>query len=208
MEASPPLISPTTGDFSWLDVQIWSVVDFSRVRSMQSGTGVSAVRFSPDDTRLVTADWDTVTVWNVADGSRAWSRRLSSCEQLGEVMFSPDGSQVVSACNSGLNRILRASDGSLIQEKGNAPPGPGSVSYYDDDHILIGDDTRGARIWAREATGLFAPSCFLTSERPPPSGASPDGKEGPAVLATSPGGRQMYLHGNFENSSWIYEQAP
>jgi WD40 repeat protein len=124
---------------------------------MQTGTGVSAVRFSPDDTHLVTAEWDTVTVWNVADGSRVWSRPLSSCEQLGEVMFSPDGSQVVSACNSGLNRILRASDGSLIQEMGMAPPGPGSVSYYDDDHILIGDDTRGARIWHAKQPGYLPP---------------------------------------------------
>lgn len=200
-------------------VEIWSVPEFRRVRTLAGpfgAWGLSAVRFSPDDTRLLTASAGTLAVWNVANGSLVWSRPLSSDGAAGDAMFSPDGTEVISMSLEGYSaadnghsaiRLWNATNGAPIQQLSapDQPPASASLSYYDDDHILIGDDRRGARIWARGTTGLFAPWCFLTSERPPPSGPIPGGAEGPATVSASRGGRQMYVHGL---GSWLYEQAP
>jgi WD40 repeat protein len=188
-------------------LDIWSIPDFRRVRAIpvSPATWVYSVDFSPDDTRLVLVSVGALSVWNVADGSQVWSRRLDvatvDANYTVDARFSPDGTQVVVA--GGASRVVDASNGALLQK---LEPSQGNVSFYADDHFLIGDDIGGARIWARDdATGLFAPSCLLTSERPPPSGPSPNGMEGPAMVAASPGGQHMYVHGA---GSWIYEQAP
>ncbi|MEO8903139.1 MAG: WD40 repeat domain-containing protein [Polyangiaceae bacterium] len=222
-------------------VDIWSVPDFHRVRRLSLDWATS-VRFSPDDTRLVAVgSWppppgpprsaETITVWNVADGALLWSQPLNTYGGTypgpspaagapggtGDAMFSPNGTEVVSAGMLGntATSVWNATTGALIQElsQSDPPAGSGSLSFYDDDHILIGDDLRGARIWTRGATGLFAPSCFLASEGSangrntettlPPGGPYPGGA-GPAVVAASRGGQHVYLVGR---GVWIYEQA-
>lgn len=120
------------------------------------------------------------------------------CSEVGDVKFSPDGTELVEACLHGSNAILDAASGRLITVLGTASRGVGSVDYYDNDHILIGDDGVGARIWGRDAAGAWSPSCLLSSEVPQWG-----------QVAASPGGRRMFLHVNGgPNSTWLYEQAP
>ncbi|MEO8901177.1 MAG: WD40 repeat domain-containing protein [Polyangiaceae bacterium] len=192
---------------------IWSVPDFHRLRALSLHDkypgGITSVRFSPDDTRLVTAGLGPLAVWNVADGALLWSQPLSTQAGSGEVTFSPNGTEVVCAgvVEYTATTVWNATTGALIQTLSDSHPTgrSGSLSFYDDDHILIADDFRGARIWARGATGLFAPSCFLSSKRNPPGCPPPNGDgTGAAVVTASRGGQHVYLVGK---GAWIYEQA-
>jgi len=199
-----------TSDGRDLTASIWSVPDLDlglvssfKVDDSQYWAVASFVAFSPDDSRLVAVVRDSpvganvLVAFNVADGSRLWSQAVVGCTQVGDVKFSPDGTQIVEACLRGTNGIFDADTGRLITELGTASRGVGSVDYYDDDHILIGDDGVGARIWARNAAGAWSPSCLLTSEVPQWG-----------QVAASPGGRWMFLHVNGgPNATWIYEQA-
>jgi WD40 repeat protein len=198
-----------TANGSDVTVGVWSVPELGLVSSFslhdsEFAAVVSFVAFSPDDSRLVAVtgnapvSGNVVVTSNVADGSRVWSQDRLDCYQVGDVRFSPDGTQIVEGCLSGSNGILDAATGRLITVLGKASRGVGSVDYYDNDHILIGDDGVGARIWARDAAGAWSPSCLLTS-------AVPQWGQ----VAASPGGRWMFLHVNGgANSTWIYEQAP
>lgn len=186
-------------------VEIWSVPEFHRLRAISTNDvwGVFSVRFSLDDTRVVVSRLDSVAMWNVADGSLLWSRHQD--EPTGELTFSPDGTLVVGAGSSAA-RIWNAANGTLVQElRESEYEWNGSLSYYDDDHLLIGDDRKlGARIWKRGPTGVFAPSCVLHSWRGPPGDQTTFG-DGPATVTATRGGTQIYVHGQ---GSWIYEPTP
>ncbi|MEO6599820.1 MAG: hypothetical protein ABIQ16_08120 [Polyangiaceae bacterium] len=142
-----------TANGSDVTVGIWSVPDLRLVSSFSINDGefravASSVAFSPDDSRLVAGTGklgpDVLVAFNVADGSRVWSRDVWSqddlgCSEVGDVKFSPDGTELVEACLHGSNAILDAASGRLITVLGTASRGVGSVDYYDNDHILIGD---------------------------------------------------------------------
>jgi WD40 repeat protein len=186
-------------------VSIWSIPDLRLVRSISvqydEFVGVpSSLAFSPDDSRVAVATKGGVSLWTVADGSRVWSQAGPQpiCDGIGEVKFSPDGTELAKACLDGSNGIINATTGRATPALGTASHGVGSVSYYDDDHILIGDDGVGARIWARDASGVWSPSCLLTSGVP----------QWGQVSAPA-GGLRMYLHVNGgADAAWIFEQAP
>jgi len=192
-----------TADGSNATANIWSVPDLGLVRSIsvrpdQYKRAGSSIAFSPDDSRVATVTGNVVAMWNVADGSPVWSQAIPFCSQVGDVMFSPDGTQLVEACLDGPNGILSATTGRMSPALGTASHGVGSVSYFDDDRILIGDDGFGARIWTRDADGEWSPSCTLTSETPQWG-----------QVTASQGGRRLYVHVNGgANAAWIYEQAP
>jgi WD40 repeat protein len=187
-------------------VNIWSVPDLGLVSTIsvryEQFRGVaSSVAFSPDDSLVAVATNDGVTLWTVADGSRVWSEGgplRMRCEGIGEVKFSPDGTELAKACLDGSNGVLSAETGQFTPAFGTASHGVGSVSYYDNDHLLIGDDGVGARLWARDASGVWSPSCLLTSGVP----------QWGQVSAPA-GGLRMYLHVNGgANAAWLFEQAP
>lgn len=181
---------------------IWSVPDLRLVSSIplqENGEGrpTSAVAFSPDDSRVITVNANVVSLWNVADTTQVWSQPMTACYNIGDVRFSPDGAQLVEACLMGSNSVLSSADGRVTSALGTASFGVGSVSYYDDDHILIGDDGVGARIWARDAAGAWSPSCLLRKEVP---------QWGP--VAASAGGSLMYLHVNGgPEAAWLFAAA-
>lgn len=195
------------------DVATWSVPDLRLVSSFSIKdsqyptvflpAAVSFVAFSPDDSRLVAVTGtsyvraNVVVVSNVADGSQVWSQVILNCTQVGDVKFSPDGTQIAEACMDGPNGILDAATGRLTAVLGTASRGVGSVDFYDNDHVVIGDDGVGARIWGRDVTGAWSPSCLLTS------GVPQWGQ-----VSASAGGRWLFLHVNGgPNATWLYERA-
>jgi len=80
----------------------------------KSGTYASAVTFSHDGTRLVTAGFSSfIDVWRVADWSEALA--IPNDGSVYDVDFAPDDSTFVVSGGS-INRILRSSDGAQLVE--------------------------------------------------------------------------------------------
>ena len=116
--------------------------------------GVSAVAFSPDDRRIVTASEDaTARVWK-SDGTGEPRILQGHTAEVTAASFSPDGGRVVTASRDGTARIwtldgtaepvvLRGGDGALL----------GASFSHDGSRVVTAGADGTARIWRRDGTG-------------------------------------------------------
>ncbi|MDX6581649.1 MAG: hypothetical protein QOI10_833 [Solirubrobacterales bacterium] len=147
-----------------------------RVQEMRDDVGVSAVAFSPDGARLVTASRGrTASVWEIGTGDRLGVLRGHD-RRVRDAAFSPDGAKIVTASADRTARIWSADSGERFL---TVHPGGGvdAVAYSPDGDLIatgsrygpvqLWDSTTGARIRSVDNTGS-SPTFGLAF--------SPDGK--------------------------------
>jgi hypothetical protein len=102
----------------------------------RSGDYLSAVAFSHDGARLVTAgEKSFIQEWRVAD----WSELLAipAVESIYAVDFSADDSRFLTSGSSGTNRILRTSDGVELAEIPNGYPEMNRATYSPNGELIL-----------------------------------------------------------------------
>jgi WD40 repeat protein len=98
-------------------VKLWDVATGEEVRTLRGhSAGVSAVAFSPDGGRLVTAGDHEMRVWDAATGTELMRRE----DPFGveQVSFLPDGDTVVTTCADGIVRVLDLRTGRVLRTLG------------------------------------------------------------------------------------------
>lgn len=104
----------------------------------RSGSYVSALAFSHDGTRLVTAGAQSfIDVWKVADWTALLAIATVPPESIYEVDFSPDDSRFVVSSSSGTNRIRKTSDGSVLAEIPNLYDEMNRASYSPNGQLIL-----------------------------------------------------------------------
>ena len=109
-----------------------------------SGSYVSAVAFSHDGTRLITAGAQSfIDMWNVADWSELLAIPTSSPESIYEVDFSPDDSRFVTSGTSTVNHILKTSDGTPVAQIPNVFSEMIRATYSPNGQLILSDAGAG-----------------------------------------------------------------
>lgn len=108
----------------------------------------STAAFSPDGTRLVSGDYDTIRIWDTASGTCLQVLREHASEVY-SVAFSPDGKRVVSGSHDKTLRIWDAASGVLVS---GPLIGPAtrvfSVAFSPDGRRVVSGSSDGkVRIW-------------------------------------------------------------
>jgi WD40 repeat protein len=143
------------------------------IRTLQVGTKVLAISWSPDGTMLAVGGADgLVEVWT-ADGRRIWSRR----EHRGSVWglsWSKEGSRIVSGASDGTLHVREASNGDGMQRfgRGNgpvfgvqwSPDGRRLACGYGTDQVEILDAQTGERLIGCPGHGRFVEALAWSPE--------------------------------------------
>jgi len=109
-----------------------------------SGSYVSAVTFSHDGTRLITAGAESfIDVWNVANWSEVLTIPTGSPESIYEVDFSPDDSRFVTSGTSGVNQVRKTSDGAELVQIANVFPEMNRATYSPNGQLILSDAGAG-----------------------------------------------------------------
>jgi len=104
----------------------------------RSGAYVSAVAFSHDGTRLITAGAQAfIDVWKVGDWSELLAIPTNPPESIYEVDFSPDDSRFITSGSSGVDRILKTSDGTEATEIQNVFPEMNRATYSPNGQLIV-----------------------------------------------------------------------
>jgi WD40 repeat protein len=111
-------------------------------------TGVAALAFSSDGTRLVTAAEDGARVWDAKDG-RQLARLLSPTPGVFTAAFSPDGERVVTAHLDHAARIWSVRDAKLLHVLSGHSEWVHSAAFSPDgQRVLTTSNDETARIWS------------------------------------------------------------
>jgi WD40 repeat protein len=142
-------------------VELWNVSDRSRALSMSYPGTTFGARFSPDDTLLVIPTFrHFAEVRSAADGSVV-STLDGHESSVYDAMFSPDGSEIVTAGSDGTVRIWDTATGAMLQVLPKRPEQPylNRALWYDPTHLLAGYGDGVLKLWVRGADGMFASDC-------------------------------------------------
>lgn len=137
-------------------VQIWDVATGAELQRMNCGQEVVSAAFSPDFTKVATANDDyRVRIWDVATGAELielnpYTPETIAYYEVKTVVFSPDGSKVA-VCHGGTVQIWDVSSGAEIQKIKDAGE---SVLLFSPDGSKVATTTSNpfankfyARIW-------------------------------------------------------------
>jgi WD40 repeat protein len=109
-------------------VKIWSVSENSLARTL-AATGlleVTSVAFGPAGTNIIAAGYydGSIRLWNTTNG--ALVSTFAKCSgKISSLAFSPNGQHIAIGCGDWITRILRLSDGTILNNGGS-----GSVINY------------------------------------------------------------------------------
>ena len=131
------------------------------VRIIPTGSAVLGVAFSPDGSRIATAEDDaSIRIWSSETG-RLVNTLTGHLRRVTSVAFGPDGHRLLSGSNDSTVRLWDVDAGRQIGGPLSGHVGPVlSVAFSSDGHVLAsaGDDAT-VRLW-----GCRQPKC---SQRPP-----------------------------------------
>jgi Tol biopolymer transport system component len=110
---------------------------------------VTSAAFSPDGTRILTADW-TARIWDAATANEIAILRQQ--EQISSAAFSPDGRYVVTASRFKISRVWDAATGNAIGAlQGHRGENGGAVHSAvfspDSTRIVTASSDETARVW-------------------------------------------------------------
>ncbi len=99
-------------------IKLWQVSDGSLHQTLPGheywgGYGVQDVAFSPDGSTLASAGANTVRLWHIPDGTLLRSVLVAN-QLVYSVAFSPDGSMLASGSLTWSVKLVRVSDGELL----------------------------------------------------------------------------------------------
>lgn len=96
--------------------RVWSINGTRLASHAGGGHGVSSLAFSPDGSKLVTANLDltnNAVLWSASTGGKIATLQGHSAP-INDVAFSPDGQLIVTASQDGTARVWRASNGQAL----------------------------------------------------------------------------------------------
>jgi len=120
-----------------------------RVRS-DFATSIASAAFSADARRVVVWSWDNVpTVWDTVSG-RMLAKLEGHTDGITQVVFGPDGSELVSASHDGTVRLWRVGAATAEAVMTHAGPVLGVAVSPDGTRVVSGCSDGAVRIWNKD----------------------------------------------------------
>jgi WD40 repeat protein/serine/threonine protein kinase len=131
--------------------RLWSTADGSPIGVvMQHEKNITAAKFSPDGTKVLTCGDDTcVKLWRASDGTLMKESRLEESKGVLAAAFSPDGSSIVVGCVDALARLLDSrTDQPVAIARFRHEDSVRHVAISPDGQFLVtGSDDGSVRLW-------------------------------------------------------------
>ena len=130
------------------DAILWDVEDPRHTVRFNRQGAVASANFSPDGSRVVTANWDnTARIWDVQTGRV--ERKLAGHEaSINQAVFSPDGTKVLTASDDKTAAIWDARSGDNLREfKGHRESVRGIAFSHNGKRVVTASTDKTARIW-------------------------------------------------------------
>ncbi|HSL46822.1 MAG TPA: BTAD domain-containing putative transcriptional regulator [Anaerolineales bacterium] len=134
--------------FSDGSVKIWDAATGREILNLDTGPS-AAVAFSPDGTRLATADYEaqTATVWDVSTGKKL-PTLVGHTDAINHVAFSPDGGLLATASNDQTAKVWDTATGQELITLSGHTDIVTSVSFSPDGTRLVtGSWDRTLKVW-------------------------------------------------------------
>lgn len=122
---------------------------------------ITAVRFTPDGTRLVVASGDrTCGQWDVATGQELRALVLKHPDWVSSLDISHDGTRAVTTCDDGIARLWRLADAAPLASvrAANRPFNAASISADGSTAVLTSAEDRRVWLWDLSAASAAAAS--------------------------------------------------
>ena len=124
-------------------------------QTLQISTSSWTVAYSADGTRLATADYSVIHIWDAGTGSL--QRKITGHPAVNgtvvHLAFSPDGMHIASASVDGTARLWEVETGKPLRLLPGHADGVNAVDFSPDGAFLVsGSNDRTARIWSAERT--------------------------------------------------------
>lgn len=138
-------------------IEIWNVADWSRALTIPyTPYSIPAVRYSPDDSRIIAASDGVNTIWNASDGSKLGELSGLSYD-INVADYAPDGGMILSTAGAGQIQLTDPNGVNLQAMDlgaGVLPvPRVGDVAWVGNDRILANDSTGLYQEWTRNPGG-------------------------------------------------------
>jgi WD40 repeat protein len=143
------LVAVSTGDVFIIDIESGQMT-FSNVSDTFSRSDelVTAVDFSPDGSRLVTAHDGFISIWDVTNGEKVKTIQGHEDKKINAIAFTPDGNRIVSA---GWDDNLRVWDSTSGAEILSIPAGQDGISVFavspDGKMVVTGGSNGSLCLW-------------------------------------------------------------
>lgn len=126
---------------------VWNVADGTVIAELAHDGEITAVSFSPDNNRIVTASKDkSAKIWDVATGAQLF--RLANFDVVAVASFSSQGDRVITASDDGEVRLWSAATGAeLLQVRYDEHPVYSAALSPDGRRLLTSSTGNAARIW-------------------------------------------------------------
>jgi eukaryotic-like serine/threonine-protein kinase len=157
------------------EIYYYDPQDFTRIRSINVGTWVSSITFSPDNSFLAAAQGNShVSLWRVSDGCQVQDFK-GHIDWSYSVAFSPDGTLLASGSADRTIRLWQIRDGGRVRElKGHSSKVMSVVFSPDGALLASGSDDRTICLW-RVSDGSRVRELKGHSSRVSSMAFSPDG---------------------------------
>jgi WD40 repeat protein len=175
------------------DIRMWSIADYALQRIW---TGLKRELFSfalaPDGRTMVGGDWGgMILLWDVATGALLWSSGQGSRSEaagshttmINSLLFTPDGSLIVSCADDATVRLWDARSGDLLQILQHPTPphsvGVPAISCDPKQQFLASSDSEGRiYLWALHGSDQAALVATIAEHSRAVTGLafSPDGR--------------------------------
>lgn len=141
------------------NIEVWSIPGGTRLLSIPIGGTAYTAHFSPDDMRLVTANYVLATVWNATTGAKVFE--IPGLEdEMNETAFSPDGQMILTTADNGAVKVLDAA-GTLLQTltfKPATSPYFSHAVWIDATRFVVDDWSGAVKEFTSDASGTFVQS--------------------------------------------------